>query len=107
MARSTKPPRPLTTLRHTARVEVRRAEFELLASVPHLDVAKLARVARGEIEVGYFRTDCCRQFVRAIVQKGMVTELVVEPCSDDKPEPASPELVASLEDRRPACHPAW
>jgi hypothetical protein len=93
MARSAKRPPPLTTFRHTVRVEVRRAEFEPLASVAHLDVVKLARATRAEVELGYFKTGCCRPFVRAIIQKGMVTDLVVEPCPDEKRVPPSPELV--------------
>ena len=39
MARADKRPRPLTTFKHTAQIEVRRAEFEPLASVRHLDAA--------------------------------------------------------------------
>jgi hypothetical protein len=97
MARSEKQSPPLTTFKHTARIEVRRAEFELLASVRHLDVTKLARVAKAEIELGYFKTDCCGQLVRAIIKKGMVTALVVEPCLDDKERPPSSELARVVE----------
>ena len=93
MARSAKRHAALTTFRHPVRVEVRRPVFQPMASVGQLDVAKLERAARAEIELGYFRTGECRQFVRATVRKGMVTELVLEPCSDRKLEGAPPELV--------------
>jgi hypothetical protein len=97
MAKSTKRARPFTTFKHTVPIEVRRAEFELLASVALLDGAKLARAARAKIELGYFKTDCCRNLVRAIVEKGMVVKLTVEPCSDHKSRPASAELVRLLD----------
>jgi hypothetical protein len=97
MARSSKRPRPAATFKHTTRIEVRRAEFKPLASVRHLDAARLSRAARAEIELGHFKTDCCGQLVKAIVKKGMVTELVVEPCSDEKAKAPSPELARVVE----------
>ena len=93
MAPSAKQPQPRTTFEQTARIDVRQAEFELLGSVPYLDLDKLAGAARAEIELGYFKSDSCRHFVRAIVEEGMVTDLVVEPCPEDEPQLASPELV--------------
>ena len=96
MARSAKRRPALATFRHPVRFEVRRPEFQSLASVSQLDIPKLERAARAEIELGYFRTGDCRQLVRAIVRKGMVTELVLDPCSDRKVEGAPPELVRLL-----------
>jgi hypothetical protein len=94
MASSPERPQPPITFEYPVQIEVRRAEFELLASVPYLDLDKLARSARAEIELGYYKTDSsCRHFIRAIVEEGMVTELLVEPCSAEETEPASPELV--------------
>jgi hypothetical protein len=76
MARTAKRARALATFNHPVKITVRRPEFELLASAKQLDIGKLTRV---EIELGYVRTDCCRQFVRAVIRRGMVTRLVVEP----------------------------
>ena len=96
MQRTKKHSPPLTAFRHAVRVEVRRPEFDLLASVKQLDVAKLARAARAEFEVGYFEAGCCRRLVRAFVRKGKVTGLVAEPCESERPAKASPELARLL-----------
>lgn len=100
MTQSEQRPQPHATFEHTAQIEVQRAEFFLLASVPYLDLGKLAQSARAEVELGYFETDSCHHFVRARVREGKVTDLVAEPCSDDKPEPASAELVRLLDAAR-------
>ena len=53
----------------------------------------MKRAPRAEIEVGFFESKSCRRPVRAIVEKGMVTRLQVEPCSDaTEDKPVSPEL---------------
>jgi hypothetical protein len=93
MAPSAERPQPPITFEYPAQIEVRQPEFELLGSVPYLDLARLARATRAEIELGYYKIESCRHFVRAIVEEGMVTDLVVEPCSDDELQPASAELV--------------
>jgi hypothetical protein len=45
------------------------------------------------VELGYYKTNrsSCRHFVRAIVEQGMVTDLRMEPCSNEETEPKSPE----------------
>lgn len=84
---------PAVTIKQQVTAEVRAAAFELLATVEHLDLAELGRAKHAEIEVGYFTGSCCRRFVRATVEKGMVTALAVEPCSDGEMEgPPSAEL---------------
>jgi hypothetical protein len=103
MAPFDKQPHPRTTFEHTIQVEAQPTEFFLLASVPYQDVGKLARAAHAEIELGYFksnRSKSCRQFVRAKIQEGMVTDLLVEPCSDEETGPASEELVRLLDTAR-------
>ena len=87
------------TFRHSVKVAVERPEFELLDAVSHLDVAALERAARAEIEVGYVESACCRQLVRAVIRKGMVIELKVEPCAGEALEP-SPDLLRLLEAAR-------
>ena len=96
MARPAKRSRPLATFRHSTRIEVRRPQFRLLAAVRQLDVDRLARAARAEIEVGYYEASCCRQLVKAIVRNGKVTELTGEPCSNGKPGRPHGELLRVL-----------
>jgi hypothetical protein len=48
------------------------------------------------ISLGYIEGGCCRQLVRAIVRKGMVTDLAVEPCPETMSRKAGPELVRLL-----------
>jgi hypothetical protein len=110
MARSARNPHPNAlpkgeerkrrlTFRHSVKVAVETPEFELLDAVSHLDVAALERAARAEIEVGYVASACCRQLVRAVIRKGMVVEMKVEPCAGEALK-ASPELVRLLEAAR-------
>ncbi len=44
----------VTTFRYPIRVDVRQPKFEWSASLAYIDVAKLARAARAEFEVGHF-----------------------------------------------------
>lgn len=80
------------SFRYAATVDVTRPDFTLLSSVKHLDVGRLAKVARAQLEIGYFESDCCRKTVRATVRKGMVTALRVDPCEDDPTRRIPPEL---------------
>lgn len=97
MAPSAERSQPPTAFEYTTQIDARRAEFVLLASVDYLDLDKLAGAAHAEIELGYFKTcSSCRHSVRAIVKEGMVTDLLMEPCSTEETEPASPEFVCLL-----------
>jgi hypothetical protein len=71
-------------------VQVRQVPFEPFESIRHLDVDRLSRAARARFEVGQFEGGCCRRVVHAVVRKGMVTELEIEPCT--KQTPMTPEL---------------
>lgn len=95
MRRPAKKTRPVIKFKHPVDVEVYKSGFELFESVRQLDIAKLARSARAEIEVGYIKTDSCRRIVRAVIRKGMVTALKID-SSDDKRAPSSPELTRLL-----------
>jgi hypothetical protein len=97
MARSVKQPRPLLTFKHPAKIEIYRPEFELFGSVAHLDVAKLGRAARTEIELGTLKTSCCSPIVRAVIRKGMVTELRVDRSPESKSELITPEFSRLLD----------
>ena len=90
MARSQKRTPRSIVLRQNVAVEVTEAPFHTFDSVRQLDVARLSRAAKARFEVGYFETECCRQAVHAIVKKGMVTELELEPCKS--PVRMTPEL---------------
>ena len=88
--------RPLARFTHPVKVEIRQAVITPLKSVAQLDISKLERVARAEFELGYIDGGCCRQLVRAIVRKGMVTDLAVERCPETLSRKAGPELVKLL-----------
>jgi hypothetical protein len=95
MARSTRG-KLVTTFRYPVRVDVRRPKFERSASLAYIDVAKLARAARAEFEVGHFEAGCCRKAVLAVVRRGRVTALRVEACAQCKSVRMTPELQAML-----------
>ena len=96
MDRTAKQRRPLARFTHPVKIEIRQAVITPLKSVAHLDIGKLERAARAEVELGYIEGGCCRQMVRAIVRKGMVTDLKVERCPESTSRRASPELVKLL-----------
>lgn len=96
MARSGGKKRLAAKYKFSLDVEVYRPEVELFESIRYLDAARLERAARAEIEVGYIKTDCCRQIVRALVQKGMVTALRIDATSKEKNAAAPPELTRLL-----------
>ena len=86
----------VTSFRYPIRVEVRRPKFERSASLAYLDLAKLARAARAELEVGHFETVCCRKPVLAVIRRGVVTDLRVQACAECKPVRLTPERQALL-----------
>jgi hypothetical protein len=73
----------LRAFEHPLRVEVRAAEFEPLALLSYVDVAKLGK-GTHTVEIGFADGGCCRSTVSAIVKNGMVTGLKVEPCKESK-----------------------
>src|SRR5262245_64190776 len=60
-------------------VEVRQAEFEPLDSIFLIDPEKL-RTRNRRIEIGSVEAGCCRKRVFAVIRKGKVTKIDVEPC---------------------------
>src|SRR5262249_10559367 len=82
----------LGTISHTLRIERVRPVFTPLASLSQLDLVKLTRRARAEIELGHLSSGRCRQLVRATVRKGMVTRIDIDSCADRRPRLAPPEL---------------
>ena len=97
--RSQRPPRSMT-IRQTVGFTVRRAPFRTLESLERLDVQRLERAARARFEVGWFESGCCRRMVHAIVEKGRVTRLEIEPCP--APEKLGPEWRAAVQAARKA-----
>lgn len=71
--------RVIATFDYPLKIEVRQAPFKWLNSVRHLDVKWLEKAASAEIEVGEVESDCCQHLVRAVVSKGMVTGLRLQP----------------------------
>ncbi|MEZ5501076.1 MAG: hypothetical protein R3E77_16790 [Steroidobacteraceae bacterium] len=51
-----------------------------------IDQSTLSR-GRHKIEVGYLKAPCCKRLVTAVVARGVITRLEVEPCSDTQPVP--------------------
>jgi hypothetical protein len=92
MARSTSKARTLLTFNHPTKVTVRESKFELLDSVRHLDLRSLEKAARADVELGEVKTECCHHLVRAVIRKGMVTGLQIEPISKEARTPITPEL---------------
>jgi hypothetical protein len=92
MARAAKRPEPTVTFKHSAMVEVRRPKFKAFASLHQLDLPNLARADLATIELGYLETECCQQLVKAIIRKGMVSEIQVESCPPRERFKPSPEL---------------
>jgi hypothetical protein len=86
----------VTTFQYPIRVEVRRPKFERSASLAYIDIARLARAARAEFELGHLEAGGCRKAVLGIVRRGMVTALRVEACAQCKPVRLTPELQAVL-----------
>jgi len=92
MARTAMRSRPAASFSHSLKVDVYRSRFEPLKSIRHLDLNRLARTARTEIELGHFESGCCQRFVRAEIRKGMVTKIVLEPCTEQAKIKRTPEL---------------
>jgi hypothetical protein len=86
----------VTRFRYPSLVEVRRPRFKRSGLLAHLDVAKLTRATRAELEVGHFEGGCCRKIVLAVVRRGIVTALRLEGCAECKPVRLTPELKAVL-----------
>src|SRR5215831_13351942 len=55
----------LAAFKSSVTVDLYQAEFEMFHATRHLDVAKLSRAARAQIEIGALKTDCCKTIVRA------------------------------------------
>jgi hypothetical protein len=81
-------------LKHEVEVVLRPVAFHAFEEVRHLDVAQYANKAKARIALGYFESGCCRRMASAVVQKGVVTRLELEPCKDAARPPK--ELVAIL-----------
>lgn len=88
--------RPIMTFKYPVKVEVYRPDFELFASVRYLDIAKLAKAASAQIEIGYLKNACGMQMVRAAIKNGRVTGLKIDLCSEGK-ERLPAELVRILD----------
>ncbi len=77
-------------------VRARQLPIRYFASVRNLDVEKLSRAKRAEIELGLVKTSCCEKIVRAIVRNGMVTEVRLDPGSPEKESAGVPMEVKRM-----------
>jgi len=100
MARTQKRSSHSIRVKQKLAIEVRQAPFKTFESIRHLDIARLERAAHARFEVGQFEAGCCHRTVHAIVRKGKVTKLEVEPCG--KPARVTPELKKAIQAARKA-----
>ena len=73
----------LATFKYPARVEIRAADFEPHSLLRYLDVSMLSK-GNHKIEVGVVKGGCCGKKAFAIIKKGMVVAVGVEPCEESK-----------------------
>lgn len=105
MARSARSPgrKHSLVLQHKVKVTVREAPFRTFATLKRLDVKRLERAARARFEVGWFETGCGQRIVHAVVEKGRVTRLELEPCTNTVR--MTPELRSLAQAARKALKP--
>ncbi len=89
MKRSKKDTRALATFTYPTKITVHPTEFKLFDSVRHLDLSALEKAAHSEIEIGEIKTDCCQHVVRAVIRKGMVTEVGIAPPAKGESTPVT------------------
>jgi len=80
MARSKKPSPRSIVLRQDVEIKVTEVALKPFDSIQYLDAARLSRAAHARFEVGTIESACCHRTVHAVVRKGMVTKLEIEPC---------------------------
>lgn len=72
----------------TIDIEVTPVPFVPFESLRNLDLEALARAPRAVVELGQIETECCRRTARALIKKGYVTEVRLDPCgAKGKPAP--------------------
>jgi hypothetical protein len=83
MSRPARRPQRRGTIPHRLRVERVRPIFTGLASLSPLDLAKISRRERMDLEIGHLSTGRCRHLVRAIrgVTRGYARPQSPPPCS--------------------------
>ena len=96
--------RLLSKFNYTVEVEVIEPVFEPLASLKALDVSKLSK-GKHRIEVGWLKGGCCPKLVHAIISKGMIRDLQVEPCNEASKAP-SKEIVRLFAEARARIKPS-
>jgi hypothetical protein len=99
MAKSKMPGPVLAEFSVPMKVEVRKPEFEPLASLKSLDLKRLSK-GNHKIEVGFLKGGCCRKLVRAIVRNGMVMGFEAEPCSETRTAAPSKQLMGIINKAR-------
>lgn len=79
-------------------VEIIQPRFEVFQSLADLDLEKLARTRRSTLEIGTLSSGACQQLVRAVVVRGMVTAIEIEPCRKEGNAKAPADLVEAVRD---------
>ena len=70
-----------TKIKHEVELDVQPLDFQSFDTVRHLDAHRFAAVEHARIEIGQFKSDCCQRLVYAVVKKGIVTSLEMDPCA--------------------------
>lgn len=91
-----KKPRSVT-LKHAVTFEITPVAFTPFQSIHTLDLDRLSRARRAVVELGQFDAGCCKRTTRAVIKRGQVTEVLVDPCSEGtmKPTPQLAKLLSS------------
>jgi len=69
-------------IKHEIELDVQPLEFHFFNAARHLNAHHFAAVEHARIEIGHFKSDCCQRMVYAVVKKGVVTDLEMDPCTN-------------------------
>ena len=92
MTKSNQGSAPSFKLRYTSEVTVRAPEFQVAQSLQYLDIESLSRASKAKVDIGFFKAPCCERRVHAVIERGIVAGLEMEPCSGTAAPP--PEALA-------------
>jgi hypothetical protein len=70
-----------TKIKHEVELDVQPLEFQRFDTVHYLDPRHFASIEHARIEIGQFKGECCHRIVYAVIKKGVVTALEMDPCA--------------------------
>ena len=96
MAKRVPRARPFARLHQSVEIEIHDAVLKPFGTLKHLDLNTLKKSARVEVELGHIEGGCCSQLVRAVVRRGMVTDIAIDRCPETTWEKAPVDLLRIL-----------